>query len=396
MKPLAKRIPELDGIRGLAILLVLVWHYIPCQIDMAPTPAWRSWSNYLSLTWSGVDLFFVLSGFLIGGILLDNSKATNYFQVFYARRMLRIFPLYYLLFFSYLLFIILPVGSSRAFSWLVHDPMPLWSYATFCQNYFMGLRNTFGCHWLGITWSLAVEEQFYLLLPPLIWLLPRRMLALLSVCAIAAAPVLRYHFPGFHQSAYTPLRCDSLMTGVLLALAVRNPNVLDGLHRNKGSIVLLTAASLACVVWMTVEKAQYGFLTNSVLAGFFAGLLILVVIGPSSTLAAVFRLPALVWLGTVSYGIYIYHQLVSGLVHGFLAGGPPTLNSIPSLGRTVLALGLTLLLSAVSYYGFEKKLIGFGHRYRYTHAVESKTENVDNVTCSSPLAPLSAGDGIGR
>src|SRR5580704_17724235 len=90
------RLPELDGIRGCAILLVLIWHYVPCEISASEGAA-HVVSRALGLTWSGVDLFFVLSGFLIAGILLDNRNASNYFRVFYIRRVCRTFPLYFLL-----------------------------------------------------------------------------------------------------------------------------------------------------------------------------------------------------------------------------------------------------------------------------------------------------------
>src|SRR5689334_4309131 len=90
------RVPELDGVRGLAILSVLVWHYVYCQVQPQPRSITAYGMTLLSLTWAGVDLFFVLSGFLIGGILLDNKAAPNYYKAFYVRRIFRIFPLYYL------------------------------------------------------------------------------------------------------------------------------------------------------------------------------------------------------------------------------------------------------------------------------------------------------------
>lgn len=92
----SKRIPQLDGLRGIAILLILIWHYVVCQVSYFPNLFCVQVIQALNFTWSGVDLFFVLSGFLIGGILLDHRKADNYFQVFYIRRICRIFPLYFL------------------------------------------------------------------------------------------------------------------------------------------------------------------------------------------------------------------------------------------------------------------------------------------------------------
>ena len=92
-----KRISRLDGVRGMAILLVLVWHYFAAQVVAEPKGFLHYCPSALSLTWSGVDLFFVLSGFLISGILLDHRNTSNYFRVFYIRRVYRIFPLYFLL-----------------------------------------------------------------------------------------------------------------------------------------------------------------------------------------------------------------------------------------------------------------------------------------------------------
>ncbi len=186
------RIRELDGIRGCAILLVLIWHYIACQLHSPPLDS----INYilarsLSLTKSGVDMFFVLSGFLIAGILLDNREANNYFRVFYLRRICRIFPLYFLMLGLFLVLTTLGLDQSPRFHWLFQNPFPLWSYATFTQNILVGLRGDFGANWLGITWSLAVEEQFYCFIPLLVWLLPRRKFALVALSLIFLAPLLR-------------------------------------------------------------------------------------------------------------------------------------------------------------------------------------------------------------
>src|SRR3954470_12177192 len=101
------RIAVLDGIRGTAILLVLVWHYVACQVQTTPGSRAAYAVEMLSMTWVGVDLFFVLSGFLIGGILLDNRGAENYFSAFYLRRILRIFPLYWVVFRAFAISVVL-------------------------------------------------------------------------------------------------------------------------------------------------------------------------------------------------------------------------------------------------------------------------------------------------
>src|SRR6476619_3815817 len=144
---LSKRIPQLDGIRGLAILQVLLWHYVAILPSHSRTVL-SYLQHLLCLTWSGVDLFFVLSGFLIGGILLDHRDAPNYFSVFYRRRICRIFPLYYALFLAFVLLRNrLPIGAANG--WLFDRPLPLWSYATFTQNFLMSKLGTFGPNWLA-------------------------------------------------------------------------------------------------------------------------------------------------------------------------------------------------------------------------------------------------------
>jgi len=151
-----KRISQLDGVRGVAILLVLVYHYFTCQIVAEPGTLLSYLNRATSLTWSGVDLFFVLSGFLIAGILLDHRDTANYFRVFYLRRACRILPLHVLLLGLFVCFLATPMAVSPRFEWVFGQPFPLVSYATFTQNILMGIRGDFGPHWLGVTWSLAV------------------------------------------------------------------------------------------------------------------------------------------------------------------------------------------------------------------------------------------------
>lgn len=169
------RVPQLDGLRGLAILLVLIWHYVACQMD----PKWGSLGletfgfrvadtlhALISMTWSGVDLFFVLSGFLLGGILMDHKTSPSFFMTFYVRRVCRLFPLYYLLLLLFGLTTLAPLSQAcPGLNWLFDHPLPMWSYATFTQNFQMAFKELIGANWLGVTWSLAVEEQFYLILP---------------------------------------------------------------------------------------------------------------------------------------------------------------------------------------------------------------------------------------
>lgn len=192
-----KRIAQLDGVRGVAIVLVLVWHYIADHFTSPGGTISTYWDGALYLTSSGVELFFVLSGFLIGGILLDHRQTSNYFRVFYLRRACRILPLYFLMLGLFVCCRATRISTWPYFGWLFGQPFPMLSYATFTQNVLMGLRGDLGPHWLGVTWSLAIEEQFYLFIPLLIYFLPRRALVLVLTAGILMAPVLRHFSRGF-------------------------------------------------------------------------------------------------------------------------------------------------------------------------------------------------------
>jgi peptidoglycan/LPS O-acetylase OafA/YrhL len=197
------RIPALDGVRGLAVLVVIAFH---CR-ELLPvnSPAFLQAFSY---GWSGVDLFFVLSGFLITGILLDTRESPSYFRTFYARRALRIFPLY----FVYLVPALLFTHSAHAWGWYV--------------TYLMNWRPGYGMdtRFLAHLWSLAVEEQFYLAWPAIVWITPRRVLPYVCASLALIALACRAFAPEFGLSPYhvTPCRMDTLALGAVAAIAVRD------------------------------------------------------------------------------------------------------------------------------------------------------------------------------
>ncbi|MEQ1850627.1 MAG: acyltransferase [Chthoniobacteraceae bacterium] len=360
-----QRSRELDGIRGIAVLMVLVWHYVVCQILGAPAGSGlASLRDSLWLTWSGVDLFFVLSGFLIAGILLDHRGASNYFRAFYIRRACRILPLYYLLIGIHILLRILPFQAQQT-EWLLREPMPLWSYAVFVQNIFMGMSGDFGAPSLGITWSLAVEEQFYLLIPLLIHLVRPKWAGAIMLTAVAAAPVLRICWPGFHSFVNMPWRADSLLSGACLAVLVRKPGFLEWVRRNPRWILGMLGLFAGVAVWMTIRPAWAGELRYLWLAGLYSTCVLVGFALTESRVAAVFRSPILVWFGVRSYGIYLFHQTISGLLHGLVRGAPPDIRTPEGLAVTSGALIATIIIAATSYRFLELPIIRFGHRSEY-------------------------------
>jgi peptidoglycan/LPS O-acetylase OafA/YrhL len=218
------RLPELDGIRGAAIIAVFLYHYVNAGVEHGPL---AYFGKLFRLGWAGVDLFFVLSGFLIGGILLDSRSSPNYFRTFYIRRMHRILPIYYL---WVTLFGIVGYAGARWHPEVFVISVPLGAYFLFLQNVIFTPLSTYSLFVIGATWSLAVEEQFYVIAPLVVrFLSVRRLTWALVACTVAGAPILRAilfaYWSNGPRAIYwmMPCRADSLAMGMLAAVAWRSP-----------------------------------------------------------------------------------------------------------------------------------------------------------------------------
>ena len=363
-----KRSVELDGVRGVAILLVLLWHYVFDLLGAEPQTAAAYLRAALRLTWSGVDLFFVLSGFLIAGILLDNRTSSNYFGVFYIRRVCRIFPVYFLSLAVFLCLSTLEFAAAPSFAWLFSDPFPAWSYATFTQNILMGLKGTLGPNWLAVTWSLAVEEQFYLLVPLLIYFLPRRALLGVLIAAVIAAPILRFAFPGPHAFVNVPWRADSLLSGAALAVLVRSPGFVSTIQAHRTAVSILFVVFVAGLAFMTLRPEVGAFgnaFSHSWLAGTYTVFVLIAYLNCIPVLTKTLRFPVLVWFGQLSYGIYLIHQPVMGLIRGTLQSYQVPMGALSVFAMGAAAFGVTLLAASLSFRLMERPALQFGHRFRY-------------------------------
>jgi peptidoglycan/LPS O-acetylase OafA/YrhL len=370
---LAGRIPELDGVRGLAILLVLVYHYFNNTVQGLAAGSWQAYLfTTLHLSWSGVDLFFVLSGFLIGGILYDAKDSRSYYRTFYGRRFYRILPLYFIwlaLFIAGLYF----TGPNRTgpLRELFNRELPLWSYPVFLQNFGMAWRSTFGPLWIGVTWSLAIEEQFYLLLPMLVRNLSTRGLVWLAAAAIVGAPVLRLVLSLFGADLYAlytllPCRADSLGLGVLVALACRNRTAWEwmGAHRRH---LAWAFPVLGFGVALLIKYPRFVYTFGLTwIAAFYASLLLLILINPGPAEKGFFRSRIMVYLGTVAYAVYICHLGINALFHIAIFGRLPVVDGWLPLAVTMLSLVSVMLVSALSWRFLERPLIRHAHAaYRY-------------------------------
>src|ERR1035437_7043104 len=243
-----KKIPQLDAVRGVAVLLVLLHN----------TNIYPSW--HLGLIsdngWMGVDLFFVVSGLLITGILLDSKQSDGYFRNFYARRCLRIWPLYYsaLLF----MFVIVPfLRPSEAHVIFEARSSPWWAYSFFLQNFLVPIHSS-ATGLLGVTWSLAVEEQFYLVWPLVVRFCSEAELRRIAIAVICLSPVLRFYLAQHQVVIYSNTFCrlDGLMAGARLAIVIRSVSFVPSKFVARAWVMLLVCAPLAVVI-DTLHNARW-------------------------------------------------------------------------------------------------------------------------------------------
>jgi peptidoglycan/LPS O-acetylase OafA/YrhL len=374
------RIPALDGLRGIAILLVLLRHAIFGVTSIQGIETHSRFANFViacgQLSWSGVDLFFVLSGFLIGGILLDARSSPRYFQTFYIRRAYRILPLYFLIIGLSLFPHLLAQFSAARAAHTTPLPLPWWSYATFTQNFWMAYRGVFGPSGMGITWSLAIEEQFYLTIPLLVRNVRPRNLGIVLLMVIACAPWLRVllhssmTYPGLASYVLMPTRADALCLGVLAALLVRNALFWSWLQSSRRILWSVTGAFFLGMVYMTWQRydalsfpmTTWGF---SWLAAFYTCILLIVVSSSGAPASRILQNPSLMRLGTLAYCSYLVHVAIMNALRHPLKAHFPQFPVGAWLAGGILGIALTLSVAALSYRYFEKPLLRRGHQYAY-------------------------------
>ncbi|MCX6210151.1 MAG: acyltransferase [Bacteroidetes bacterium] len=216
-----KRISQIDGLRAVASLLVVSFHYINNQLTDSTSFLGKLFAKLFSFGWAGVDLFFVLSGFLIGGILITNKNKKNYFSTFYIRRFVRIIPNYYLLILLFIILCAIPAFKNTYFL-RDSDTIPTWSYFTMFHNVFMAKLNHMGNTAMSVTWSIGIEEQFYLIIPFIIYFTNKKLLPYLLIAFILLANVFRWVYitpetPWIAAYVLLPCRMDAISLGVILA-----------------------------------------------------------------------------------------------------------------------------------------------------------------------------------
>jgi peptidoglycan/LPS O-acetylase OafA/YrhL len=378
------RIPELDGLRGFAILLVLLLHsfYVP---RVPASKLYAKFQYLFSLGWTGVDLFFVLSGFLIGSILLEARGSKSYFRTFYVRRFFRIIPIYYLWISAYVVTVGLGGNVLRAhLNSGVVTPLgfPVYEHYLFVQNIWLPEYTTIFLAWMGLTWSLAVEEQFYVVAPFLVRYLRTPKLAAVLALLVLAAPFLRsyfyfHEFPiAFYSYRATPCRADALALGMLVAILWREEKFRywASAQRSKLYFALGVLAGGMAALWywfanpfhwvtLTIGYSWIGF--------FFALLLVVLLAHPGGPIARGARAKWLAELGSVSYCVYLIHIGVAYICFGLVTRSIPHITDLKSIGLTLVCIAVTLILAKMSARFIEAPLIRKGHEFSYGEATNN-------------------------
>jgi len=351
-------VAALDGLRGIAILIVMLHHFeflLPGGSWMADTVKGIFYTG-----WSGVDLFFVLSGFLITGILIDTRDAQNYFSSFYARRILRIFPLYYAVL---TLLVIVALHPTQIY------------YYLYLSNWLILIKDGWQPNVAGHFWSLAVEEQFYLIWPLCIWLVPKRFRLRFTLAGCVFALLLRIglvatYGPSQAIARNTFARMDTLLAGASCAVIVRSESMVE---RVRPWLIPAMILSGAVVLWVDVVQKELrvaGIYTEtaefSFLAVGYAALLLRVFLGQGSGSIAqrVMGAEALKATGKYSYGMYVLHVPIlltaDFFLHQALGLGVNPWTSIPFVAGLI---AVSFLAAKTSYTLFEQRFLRMKGRF---------------------------------
>lgn len=370
--------PALDGVRGIAVLVVMILHF---TILNPANGVENIFSLGASFGWAGVDLFFVLSGFLITGILIDAKSGDAYFRTFYMRRALRIFPLYY----AFLIFIfwIWPLLSPST-------PEPLgprlWTLG-YMGNFLFAFNG-----WEGVPghtthlWSLAIEEQFYFIWPLVVFLSGRRTLVKICLWAIGLAWFTRLGFHlglghGIAGYALLPARMDALALGGLLSVMVRSPGWVETLRANLprlawgGLGLLVLTCALTPILApgdgllppLQLHVQLLGYPAVDLLSLALVGYAILPGVHREGTLL---MNPTLRKLGKYSYALYLLHIPLRNVVieRIFPGGNLPTVfgSQIPAQLLLILgAIGVTYVVALLSWNLFERHFLTLKRYFEY-------------------------------
>ena len=305
---------SLEGIRAYAFLMVFAVHFSGFKWSLVGrSPASYPWLIFLQLSFVAVPIFFALSGYLITGILFDTQNRRGYFRVFYCRRAIRVFPLYYAFLVLATLLALANGGRFRAAHLLYFVYLNNWNPD---ESFIIWSKYVHVSH----LWSMAVEEQFYLLWPVIIWMLrKRRHILLFCYSAIALAFALRLMTPLLHLTPFeayqsTFLRADTLMLGSALALHERG-SMRSLVRFTKPSLIALVTASTvltarALSVGQALPSDRFGVAIVTPLLSVMGASMVVLAIQPGNLVSYLCERQWAVLVGKMSYSLYLLHEFL--------------------------------------------------------------------------------------
>lgn len=371
-----RHLPGLDGLRGVAVMLVLMHHLVLVRIYGLSERVDR----FVHSGWMGVDLFFVLSGFLITGILLDAKGTERRFTNFYMRRFLRIFPLYYGMLLVVLVILPAIVTRLNIHSNAINNAMESIYKVQGQQIYLWLYLQNMVDDWYMFNhfWSLAVEEHFYLFWPALIFLCTPRQSFYACIGLIVMAPLCRmaflhYDIPFSSVHQFTLCRMDSLALGGLAALVARQRG-LPSMQQLGKAIALVFALVLLVLVATYGGVEHYSYFTESIgytlIAIGFTGVVLVTAGAPvTSWWGWLMQRPILMSLGKYSYGAYVYHRF---LARPLIVALPPAKMTswfgsplLAAIVFFVIAVIVTYIVSFASWHLYEKHFLNLKRYFDY-------------------------------
>ena len=367
-------IPGLDGLRGLAILMVLLFHY--GTVLNRNNPLQHLLAGVADVGWTGVDLFFVLSGFLITSILLDSRDAENFYSSFYLRRVVRIFPVYYCsLLFLFFMFPRIEPGYAA----IAPPPGERVWYFSYLQNWTNVLVTGSRERLVGHYWSLGIEEQFYMIWPWIVYRCTANRLLKVSIGGVAVSLLLRLGLLVWHVSPETIYRntfarMDSLLIGAACACLLRNETFVKYAGRWVPSLwavvpITLVVSRELLRPFSDHNRAVQGFGFTAIALSYGALLVgIVVTKDGQSAVQRFFNSGFMRIFGKYSYGAYIWHQLVrAGTINSEvkLIG-----HQVPALLNLPLMIAVTLAVSMVSYALIERPFLSLKRHFKLRSKVQ--------------------------
>lgn len=362
-----QRIQALDGVRGFMTIVVMISHYFG-EVQHGFHAALGGWI--------AVTMFYVLSGFLIARLILQKGEHANFFKVFYIRRICRTFPIY---------FVCVALIATITTFWHFHetyenDHFPLIAYLTFTQNFWMASTGSLGEHWLAPTWTLALEEQFYLMAPALILLVPRQYLLKLLIAMMGFAVLARYwvldlsSLDAFAAAVLLPTRLDVLVAGVLAVVLLRQ----DWINWSKFDLFLrilpipLMVIAMALKLLTSEDAKIFSTISPLLISSACAAFLMSIVRGAPE--AKRFENKFFNFFCTISYAVYLTHLLVLGLMHNLLLGTAPDVASGTQILVTIAAIPATVALSYLLTRFVEAPITNFGRSFKWSKEMRAPSK----------------------